>query len=777
MDADALLERLQAGPHYRGQIAHCRELAARPARYAEPAAPLSPVLRALLNAIGIERLFAHQAQAVDAIRAGEHLVLCTGTASGKSLCYQVPVLECLLDDPDARALFLFPAKALAYDQLHALEQMLAKAKLNTAARPACYDGDTPAHKRAMIRREATLLLSNPDMLHTSILPYHAKWAGFFARVKFVVLDEIHIYRGIFGSHVACVIRRLQRICRHYGSDPQFICCSATLGNPRELAENLIQRPVRLIDDDASPRGRKRVVLWNPPLLEDATLTRRSANVEAQELMERMLREGAGVIAFSKARVGAELIFRYLLESLRRNAPELAARVRPYRGGYLPLERREIEQGLFRGEIRGVCSTNALELGIDIGSLDAAIVIGFPSTLCSLWQQAGRAGRRQDDSLAFFIAHADPIDQYLIHHPSFVFEKPLEAAVIDPQNPHILDRQLACAAFELPLTRKDLESFGETARDIAELHVQRDQLRETSQRYFWSSAEAPALKTNLRTISDRTFSIVDVTGSRNAVLGQVDAISAPELVYPNAIYLHQAESYIVRSLDWDAAVARVERFDGDYYTQPLLHSSMRIVRERGQAEFRGGRRCFGDVAVKWQTVGFRTYKYRTLELIGQTRLELPPQQIDTSGLWICPPPTALQSLGELGFKKYEALSGVRNLLLVALPPLAMADRHDVGGIVDSSQLGESAIFVYDRYAGGVGYARHGFEFCDELLAMARRIVDDCDCEHGCPACVSPPNLRVPIHHDPDLSHGYDIPDKRGAQALLRDWCGERAAGAG
>ncbi len=768
MDAFGFLRQLQASSHYRGQIAACRVLEARPARFAEPREPLSTEARRLLLAAGVEHLFAHQAEALDAVRAGEHVVLCTGTASGKSLCYQLPVLARLLEDPDARALFVFPAKALAYDQLDALERMISRAELEARARPACYDGDTPTHKRSAIRREATILLTNPDMLHVSILPYHAKWAGFFARLRFVVLDEIHTYRGIFGSHVAGVVRRLQRICRHYGSDPQFICCSATLGNPRDLAERLIQRTVRLIDDDASPRGRKLVILWNPPVLDDAGLARRSGNVEAQELMEALLRAGAGVIAFSKARVGAELIYRYLIENLRRHSPELIERVRPYRGGYLPLERREIERGLFSGEIRGVCSTNALELGIDIGTLDAAIVVGFPSTLCSLWQQAGRAGRRQDDSLVFFVAHADPIDQYLIHNPGFVFDKPLEAAVIDPQNAHILARQLACAAFELPLTRADFDCFGEVAESIAELHVERGELRHTAQRYFWSSAETPALKTNLRTISDRTFSILDITGGRNTVIGQVDAISAPELVYPSAIYLHQADSYVVRALDWDAAVARVERFDGDYYTQPLLHSSIRVVQQRGEAEFCGGRRHYGDVIVKWQTVGFRAYKYQTLELIGQTKLELPPQQLDTTGLWLCPPPAALQTLAGQGFKKYEALSGARNLLLVALPPLAMADRHDVGGIVDSAQLGEPAIFIYDRYAGGVGYARHGYEYCSELLAMARRIVDGCDCENGCPACISPPNLRVPIHHDPDLAHGYDIPDKRGAQALLRAW---------
>jgi DEAD/DEAH box helicase domain-containing protein len=680
----------------------------------------------------------------------------------------LPVLAELLEDPEGRALYLFPAKALAYDQLGNLERMVTAAGLQDAARPACYDGDTPTHKRPGIRRSATILLSNPDMLHVSILPYHAKWAGFLARLKYVVLDEIHTYRGIFGSHVAGVIRRLQRLCGHYGSSPQFICCSATLGNPRELAERLTNRPMRLIDCDGSPQGRKYIVLWNPPWLGQTRVGRRSGNVEAQELMERLVEEGAGTISFAKARVVAELIYKYLVESLTRKRPDLVKRVRPYRGGYLPLERRAIEQALFSGDLLGVCSTNALELGIDVGSLDAAIIIGFPGTLCSLWQQAGRAGRRQEESLALFVAYDDPVDQYLMRHPDFVFGRPLEQAIIDPQNPHILASQLGCAAFELALTQDDFEQFGSVAPEVAELFVEEGKLRHTADKYYWASSETPAVQTSIRHISNATYAIVDITEGRNAVLGQVDSTSAPELVYPEAVYLHGGESYVVRELDEPAKLARVERLEADYYTQPLLNSDIRVTEQRLEQEFRGGRKAFGDAIVRWQTVGFRKFKFYTMELIGQTALELAPQQIRTTAMWLQPPQNVLKAVTDAGHKKHEALAGARNLLLATLPPLAMADRRDIGGIVDSAQLGTPTIFLYDRYEGGVGYARHGYECADELLRMAYELVAGCECDDGCPGCVGPAGLRPPLHHDPDVYRAYDFPDKAATLALLAAW---------
>ena len=695
--------------------------------------------------------------------------MASGTASGKSLCYQLPVLAELLENPLSRALYLFPAKALAHDQLGNLEEMVVRAGLAEAVRPACYDGDTPTHQRPGIRRSANILLSNPDMLHQGIIPYHPKWHQFLGQLKYVVLDEIHTYRGIFGSHVANVVRRLQRVCRHYGSNPQFICCSATLGNPQELAERLVGAPVRLIDRDGSPRGRRWFVLWNPPWLEEATrISRRSGNREAELLMQALLEAGAGTIAFCKARVVAELLYKYVSEALRRRRPDLARRIRPYRGGYLPGERREIERALFSGELLGVCSTNALELGIDVGSLDAAVVVGFPGTLCSLWQQAGRAGRRQDESLAIFVAYDDPVDQYLMRNPDFVFDRPVEQAVIDPQNPHILASQLACAARELPLTQDDLEGFGELAGPVVAELVRAGRLKAGQDRYDYSVAGLPHQEVSLRTISNATYAIVDITEGRHQVIGQVDAISAPELVYPEAIYLHQGESYIVRQLDQTLRLARVERLDADYYTQPVLADECRVVQERLRGECFGGQQFYGDVIVRWQTVAFRKFKFHTGELIGQTALNLEPQQVETVGFWVQPPATALAAVRQAGQQAWEALSGVRNLMLVTLPALAMCDRYDIGGVVNSSQFGVATIILYDRYPGGVGYARHAFAHSEELLRLAYELVSGCQCEHGCPGCVGPANLRIPIHHDPDVARGYKIPDKAATIGLLRGW---------
>ncbi len=782
MDALGFLQRLQARRDYRGQIAAVRVFDAQPAQHAVPQHTPPAAVRELLRRESIVDLYSHQAECFDAVMGGENVVVCSGTASGKSLCYLLPILAALAEDPAARALCLYPAKALAYDQLGNLERMVSAGGLADVARPACYDGDTPSHKRPGIRRSASILLSNPDMLHQSILPYHPKWANFFASLRYVVLDEIHTYRGIFGSHVAGLVRRLQRICRHYGADPQFICCSATLGNPRELATRLTNRPMRLVDRDGAPRGRRYFVLWNPPWLEPELrgaggapvvgppprIARGSANVEAQHLMQLLLEEGAGTIAFAKARVVAELLYKYVADSLRRRRADLAGKLRPYRGGYLPLERREIESALFSGELLGVCTTSALELGIDVGSLDAALLVGFPSTFCSLWQQAGRAGRRQDESLAILIAYDDPVDQYLMRNTGFVFDRPVEQAIIDPQNPHILSAQLACAARELPLTDADLDEFGELARPVAQELAAAGRLKAGDGRYDYSVSGMPHHTTNLRTISNATFAIVDETDGRNEVIGQIDSISAPELVYPEAIYLHQGDSYIVRQLDIPMRTARVNRFDADYYTQPVLADECRIVGQRLARECWGGQQFFGDVTVRWQTVAFRKFKFHTMELIGQTVLDLPAQEVNTAGCWLQPPAAAVEALVAGGHAPWEAFAGVRNLLVVCLPTLAMCDRYDIGGVVDSTQLGRMTVILYDRYEGGVGYARHAYERCEELLQLAHDLAAGCPCSEGCPACVGPPNLRVPIHHDPDLQAGYRIPDKRATVALLAAW---------
>ena len=763
---DRFLADLMEDRGYAGQVVHVKSTPARPARFADPAAPLPEALAAGLTATGIKRLYVHQARALDLARQGKDFVVVTGTASGKTMCYNLPVLERLLADPKAKALYLFPTKALAQDQLGTLKRWAgAGPQLADVLRPATYDGDTPRHNRRRIRTEANVILSNPDMLHVGVLPSHPRWASFFQDLRYVVVDELHQYRGIFGSNVSMVMRRLARVCAHYGSRPQFICASATIANPGELAEAVTGRPCETVDTDGSPRGPRLFVLWNPPPFGADSLARKSASMEATDLLVRLVERGVQTIVFTKARVVAELIYRYARERLERTNKALADKVRAYRGGYLPEERRAIEQALFTGKLLGIASTNALELGIDVGTLDASILVGFPGTIASTWQQAGRAGRGREQALTVLVAYNDPIDQYLMHHPEYFFGRPVEQGVVDPQNPYILASHLGCAAAELPLAPEDASLFGARAPEVADILAAGGDLARIEDRYYWSRPEAPAQKTDLRTISNDTFSIVRTDGAKRDVIGQVDSISAPELVYPGAIYLHEGESYQVRQLDFEGKVAYVERAETDYYTQPVLADKCRIRQERERKAARGLTACFGDLTVTWTTVAFKKIKFYTNENIGQTALDLPAQTLETTGLWMMVDPAVLEELRELGLKAVEGLVGLRNLALVCLPMLAMCDRRDLSGIVESANTGQPTAFLYDRFLGGLGFAEKGYELVDELLAMCRRLIADCACESGCPSCVGLANLRPPIHQDPDLACGYAIPSKEATLALL------------
>jgi DEAD/DEAH box helicase domain-containing protein len=763
---DRFLADLMEDRSYAGQVVHVRSTPAKPARHADPAAALPEPLTAGLKAIGVKRLYVHQARALDLARQGKDFVVVTGTASGKTMCYNLPVLERLLADAKAKALYLFPTKALAQDQLGTLRRW-AEAAPGVAGvlRPATYDGDTPRHNRRQIRTEANVILSNPDMLHVGVLPYHPRWASFLQDLRYIVVDELHQYRGIFGSNVSMVMRRLARVCAHYGSRPQFICASATIANPGELAEAVIGRPCETIDTDGSPRGPRLFVLWNPPPFGTDSLARKSANMEATDLLARLVERGVQTIVFAKARVVAELIYRYTRERLERTNKALADKVRAYRGGYLPEERRAIEQALFTGKLLGIASTNALELGIDVGTLDASILVGFPGTIASTWQQAGRAGRGREQALTILIAYNDPIDQYLMHHPEYLFGRPVEQGVVDPNNAYILANHLGCAAAELPLAPEDTALFGARAPEVADILAAGGDLAHIEDRYYWSKPEAPAQKTDLRTISNDTFSIVRTDGGRSEVIGQVDSISAPELVYPNAIYLHEGESYQVRQLDFEGKVAYVERAETDYYTQPVLADKCKIRQERERKAERGLTACFGDLVVTWATVAFKKIKFYTNENIGQTALDLPAQTLETTGLWMMVEPAILEALREAGLKAVEGLVGLRNLALVCLPMLAMCDRRDLSGIVESSNTGRPTAFLYDRFLGGLGFAEKGYERVGELLEMCRRLVAECECQAGCPSCVGLANLRPPIHQDPDLTHGYAIPSKEATVALL------------
>lgn len=793
MDVPAFLDRVRTHPLYGGQITHLRELPARLGRFATPQAPLNTDLQTLLLRRGIDRLYSHQAATLDLARTGADVVVVTGTASGKTLCYNLPILETCLAEPAARALYLYPTKALAQDQLKGLLELLHATAAGERITPGVYDGDTPTHQRRRIKAEANLVLSNPDMLHASILPYHPKWARFFSELRYVVLDEVHQYRGILGANVACVLRRLLRVCAHYGSRPQFLAASATIANPGELVSRLTGRDVQVVDDDGAPRGRKFFALWNPAPLGHDRLARRSAGDDATLLLVESLSAGAQTLVFTRTRQAAELVQRYAREQLQADASPLAEQIRAYRGGYLPNERREIEQALFTGKLRGVAATNALELGVDIGSLDVAVLAGYPGAIASTWQQAGRSGRRNEDSLAVLIAGNDPIDQYLLRHPDYFFSQPPEHAAVDPENPYVLTNHLQAAAFELPLEAEELPTFGGAAAELAALLRDAGQFNEVAGRCYFAGEQNPAVRVSLRHMSDNTFSIVlrrrraaagepppvGRAGRASAaldheVIANVDAISAPELVYPQAVYLHDGEPYFVRELDLVGKVAYVERHEMDYYTQAVLESKVHIVRHRRPGELpRRARLAYGDVDVSWQTVAFKKIKFNTRENIGLGPVEIPAQTLRTTALWLVPDDAVRAQLKARKLRTSEGLVGLRNLAIVALPLVSMCDPRDVSGVVDSQNLGQHAMILYDRYPGGLGYCEKGFMNIETLLGVSLEIVRDCPCEEGCPSCVGLPNQRPAIHSDPDLSRGYPIPDKRAALALLELLCDEAA----
>lgn len=800
------MRELTQSRRYHGQIVHVREIEPRQAQYAQPGQPLPEAIASLLRRQNIHRLYLHQSAALDALAQGLDIVVVTSTASGKTLCYNIPVVNKLLEDPSARALYLFPTKALAQDQFSALLRWSADPALADVLKPAVYDGDTPSHNRAKIRQDASIILTNPDMLHVGMLPFHAKWHSFLSNLRYIVVDELHTYRGIFGSHVGGVLRRLLRMCEHYGSRPQLICCSATIANPVELAQKLTTRNVTLIDNDGSPRGRKYFVLWNPPMVDGDNVSRRSANVEAVELLTDLVRRRTQTIVFTKARVVAELVYKYARESLA-GEDDLAERIKPYRGGYLPSERREIEKELFGGHLLAVATTNALELGIDIGALDAAILVGFPGTICSTWQQAGRAGRTSQESIVFMVGYNEPIDQYLMRNPQYLFGASHEHGVIDPDNPHILGSQLACACFEKPLSADDERYFGPLLSKVSDILAQDGQAKSIDGRFYWRSGEFPARTVSLRMVSSDTIAIVEEQDSAGGrlepdpilgipavaeakepakkktkkvaskdrvsapsdsgprVIGSVDAISAPELVYPQAIYLHEGKSYLVKSLDLESRVATVKAANVDYYTQPVLASSCRLGEPQEAKPYADGEMFFGPADVTWQTTAFRKVKYYTMDLVGQCELDLPPQSLPTTSIWWTPSEAMRNGIAATGFNPIEALMGVRNLMLSALPSLAMCDRRDISGMVDSANRGAPTIMIYDRYEGGMGFSQRGYELIDAWLEMARLIVADCPCDGGCPSCVGLANLRPPLHQDPDLQSGPLVPSKEATIILL------------
>jgi DEAD/DEAH box helicase domain-containing protein len=712
------------------------------ARLVDPPEELHPEVLGALERIGVRRLYSHQAQALHAIWAGPTMVT-TGTASGKSLCFGLPTLDLLCRDGQARALYVYPTKALAQDQARALNAY----GLPKRVRPAIYDGDTPREARADIRRSANVLLTNPDMLHVGILPNHAKWSELFANLALVVIDEAHVYRGVFGSHVANVLRRLRRIAAAYGTEPRFVLTSATIANPVELAERLTGlEEVALIDEDGSPAPARRIAMWNPPLSDASLRARRSALGEAAELLARLVAEGARTICFMNSRRGVELLSRLACQELESaGRAELAELIAPYRAGYTPQQRRELEERLTRGELRAVITTDALELGIDIGELDAALVVTFPGTVASLRQMWGRAGRR-GKGFAMYVAGEDALDQFFCRHPEEFLDRPVEAAILDHESPLIFAAHLLCAAHEGPLEDADAGYFGPRMRANIDVLVGAGRLRMRAETYVpRQPGSYPAAEVSLRSASPESFAIVDVASGE--LLGSTEAARAHSTVHDGAIYLHQGRSYEVRELDLRHRRALVAPFQGDWYTQPRRETDTQIGRLLDRRETLGVTLSFGEVSVTETVLAYQRKRLSDHGQIDLCALDLPETSFFTQALWFeldagrLEETIPLQSL--LG-----ALHATEHAQIAVLPLIAMCDRWDIGGLSTNlhAQTGRASIFIYDGHPGGIGIARVAYRRFEELCADAHSLIAECRCADGCPSCVQSPkcgNLNEPL----------------------------------
>ncbi len=707
-------------------------LPSRPGRTAPvPTGELHPHLEEALGAMGIRELWTHQRSCWDEARAGGNLIVTTGTASGKSLCFNLPVLDHLHREPAARALYLYPTKALAQDQFRRLRP-LAGGRIELAV----YDGDTPAEARRLARKRARLLLTNPDMISMAMLPHHERWGDFFFNLAYVVIDEAHTYRGVFGSHVANVLRRLRRTAAFYGAEPRFIMASATIGNAPEHAERLTGLPVTPIDDDGSPLGRRKILLWNPPLADERLNLRRSSTMEAAELLAELVRNGVRTICFTKSRKAAELVNQYAADKLSEHDRHLAERLSPYRAGYTPEQRRGIEKRLFEGDLLGVVSTNALELGIDVGALDAVITVGYPGTIASLWQQWGRAGRGKGESLAIMVAGNDALEQYFVRNPKELLSRPVEAATIDYANPFIHGRHLVAAAYESPLVAEDEEFFGSGLAEAAEREVRNGGLRSGFDNWLVSGDGYPAGEISLRSSSPDQFTIVD--GETGDIIGSQEAETAFMFLHPGAVYLHMGDTYLVEHLDIEGRVAAVRRFFDSYYTHPRKEASTEILADSLAAPFGPLTMHLGTLAVSTRVVAFQRKRRGGDEVLGAEELDLPTQHFVTEGVWFTFPLEMVTDESRLP-RLPGGLHAVEHALIALLPLLAMCDRWDIGGLSTPlhPQTELPTIFVYDGHPGGVGIARQGFDRVEQWFRDTIALIRDCGCTEGCPSCVQSP----------------------------------------
>jgi DEAD/DEAH box helicase domain-containing protein len=723
------------------ELAHLTTEPARPARAAPLPDDLDRHVRQALGAAGVGELFTHQAEAWEAAARGEHLIVTTGTASGKTLAFNLPVLDALAREPKLRALYLYPTKALAQDQIRALTELKPP-----RIKPAIYDGDTPNEQRWQVRKWANLILTNPDMLHLGVLPHHDRWGDVLSNLRYVVVDEAHVYRGVFGSHVANVLRRLRRLARVYGADPQFLLASATIANPGELAQRLLGVEATVVERDAAPKAERTIVLWNPPLTDEELGLRASALGEAARLMAALVERGIRTLCFAKSRKAAELVHRFTAQRLGDST-----RLSPYRAGYTPAQRREIERRLVEGELLGVSATNALELGIDIGLLDCVICVGFPGTVASLRQQWGRAGRT-GHGLAVLVASEDALDQFFMREPDALLDRRVEAAILDHANPRVLDGHVRAAAFEAPLDDGDAETLGPAALERAPLLPE---LRHTPSGYVWAGRDYPAGRFGLRSTTPDPFTVVDA--STGSLLGLVERERAYSTVHDGAVYLHLGESYRVLELDLDGRAALVEPFAGDEYTQ-AKKDTMTAILETARTERRlGVELSFGAVTVTEQVVAYQRKRIQDGETLETVPLDLPETEFETEAVWFAPEPWMLEGLEEMP-RLLGSLHAAEHSLIALLPLWAMCDRWDIGGLSTNLhfQTGRPTIFVYDGHAGGVGITERGFDSFEGWAADTAKMLEGCPCDHGCPSCVQSPkcgNLNEPL-------------DKAGALTLLQ-----------
>ena len=726
-----ILDQLRHDPSRASRIAAWRELPARSARYASFPGGLEPLLAKTLARRGITQLYSHQAEAYDAVRGGESVAIVTPTASGKTLCYNLPVLDRILKEPSSRALYLFPTKALSADQVDELQGLIRT--LERDIKTFTYDGDTPASARRAIRAAGHVVVTNPDMLHTAVLPHHTKWLRLFENLRYVVIDELHQYRGVFGSHVGNVVRRLRRICRFYGSDPQFICTSATIGNPQEHAERLIGAPVRLIAESGAPAGEKVIAFINPPVVNRELGIRRDTLMEVRDLSGELIRSGVPAIVFGRSRLAAELLTTYLRDHAMQHG-RAPASVQGYRAGYLPSERRAIERGLREGEITAVAATNALELGIDIGQLSAAVLAGYPGTIASTWQQMGRAGRTGELSAAFLVASSDPLDQYIVHHPEYFFGHSPEQALINPDNLLVLTSHLKCAAFELPL--EETEAYSPAGVREILLHLQSQKIvHDDGGKWHYVADRFPAEDVSLRSASTENVVIIDETAPKPQVIGEIDLAAAPAFVHEDAIYLHLGAQYHVERLDWEQRKAYVRRVNVDYYTDAEIAVGITVLNEDAAARD-ALPRAHGEVVVTYRPTIFKKLKLFTQENVGWGKINLPETTIHTTAAWWVFPPAL--SAGFDTDRLQGALAAVSHALLNITPVYVMCDPRDLGRVYEirSPHTARPTIYLYERAPGGVGLAERMFRLHDPLVRAAIELIEACGCASGCPSCVGP-----------------------------------------